>query len=294
MRSYIPQYELATPKTLNDALALLAGEPGQWKPFAGGTDLMVLLEAGKLAHRRFLNIWRLKELHGIEETREHVMLGALTTYTEVQRSETLRREFPLLCRAAAETGSVATQNRGTLGGNIANASPAADSPPALLVYDAELELVSARGARWVPYAQFHKGYKQMDLAPDELIARLRLPRRANVALGFSPASSGWHEYYRKVGTRSAQAISKVCFAGAARRENGRIADVRIALGSVAPTVVRCVKTEEFLRTTGALTPAAVKRAQEILAVEIAPIDDFRSTANYRRRVAQNLLAEFLS
>ena len=259
---------------------------------------MVLLEAGKLAQKKFLSIWKLPELHGIAETREHVTLGALTTYTEVQRSDTLQKEFPLLCRAAAETGSVATQNRGTLGGNIANASPAADSPPALLVYDAELELVSARGVRWVSYAQFHQGYKQMDLAVDELIARIRLPRRAdataNVAPGFSPASSGWREYYRKVGTRSAQAISKVCFAGAARRDNGRIIDVRIALGSVAPTVVRCVKTEEFLRAASALTSAAVKKAQEILASEIAPIDDFRSTAKYRRRVAQNLLEEFLN
>jgi CO/xanthine dehydrogenase FAD-binding subunit len=283
MRSFIPQFELTTPKTLSDALALLAREPGQWKPFAGGTDLMVLLEAGKLPHRKFLSIWKLPELHGIAESREHVTLGALTTYTEAQRNETLQQEFPLLCRAAAETGSVATQNRGTLGGNIANASPAADSPPALLVYDAELELVSARGARWVPYAQFHTDYKQMDLAPDELIARIRLPRARN----------GWKQYYRKVGTRSAQAISKVCFAGAVRRDNSHIADVRIALGSVAPTVVRCVKTEEFLRLTAALTPAAVKKAQEILAGEIAPIDDFRSTAKYRRRVACNLLAEFL-
>jgi len=297
MRSFVPQFELVTPRNLADSLARMSAEPGVWRPFAGGTDLMVLLEAGKLAQQRFLNIWRLKELHGIEATREHVTLGALTTYTEVQRSETLQQEFPLLCRAAAETGSVATQNRGTLGGNIANASPAADSPPALLVYDAELQLISARGARWVPYAQFHTGYKQMDLALDELIARIRLPRRADatahVAPGFSPASSAWRQYYRKVGTRSAQAISKVCFAGAAHRDNGRIADVRIALGSVAPTVVRCVKTEEFLRATGALTPAAVQKAQEILAGEIAPIDDFRSTAKYRRRVAQNLLAEFL-
>ncbi|MBI3663955.1 MAG: xanthine dehydrogenase family protein subunit M [Acidobacteria bacterium] len=293
MRAYLPQFELITPTALEDALKLLAREPGQWEPFAGGTDLMVLLEAGKLAHQRFLNIWRLKELHGMEETRENVTLGALTTYTEVQKHETLQREFPLLCRAAAVTGSVATQNRGTLGGNIANASPAADSPPALLVYDAELELLSARGARWVRYAQFHKGYKQMDLAPDELIARIRLPRRANVAPGFSPASWGWHEYYSKVGTRSAQAISKVCFAGAAQMANGRIADIRIALGSVAPTVVRCAKTEEFLRAEEKLTPAAVQKAQEILAGEIAPIDDFRSTARYRRRVAQNLLGEFL-
>ncbi len=283
MRAYLPKYELVTPTALEDALKLLAREPAQWKPFAGGTDLMVLLEAGKLAQRKFFSIWKLPELHGIAETREHVTLGALTTYTEVQRSETLQREFPLLCRAAAETGSVATQNRGTLGGNIANASPAADSPPALLVYDAELELVSARGARWMPYTQFHKGYKQMDLASDELITRIRIAR----------TRSGWRQYYRKVGTRSAQAISKVCLAGVSRRDNGRIADVRIALGSVAPTVVRCVKTEEFLRAAGVLTPAAVKRTQEILSGEIAPIDDFRSTAKYRRRVACNLLAEFL-
>jgi CO/xanthine dehydrogenase FAD-binding subunit len=296
MRAYLPAYALKSPKDLGDTLACLSTEPGQWKPLAGGTDLMVLLEAGKLPHHKFLSIWRLPELHGIAETREHVTLGALTTYTEVQRSEMLQQEFPLLCRAAAETGSVATQNRGTLGGNIANASPAADSPPALLVYDAELELVSARGARRLPYAQFHKGYKQMDLAPDELIARIRLPRGriADVGALLAAPSSQWKQYYRKVGTRSAQAISKVCFAGAAQMENRHIADVRIALGSVAPTVVRCVKTEEFLRTTGALTPAAVIMAQGILASEIAPIDDFRSTAKYRRRVAQNLLAEFLS
>lgn len=296
MRAYLPQYELATPKSLEDALKQMASEPGVWRPFAGGTDLMVLLEAGKLPRRKFLNIWKLRELHGISESREHVTLGALTTYTEVQRSETLQKEFSLLCRAAAETGSVATQNRGTLGGNIANASPAADSPPALLVYDAELELVSARGARWVTYAQFHTGYKQMSLAPDEIIARIRLPRHTDGDAGLKPGptqASRWRQYYRKVGTRTAQAISKVCFAGALRMDNGRVADVRIALGSVAPMPLRCVKTEEFLRATGTLTPAAVSRAQEILSGEISPIDDFRSSAKYRRRVAQNLLVEFL-
>src|SRR5439155_19084119 len=124
----------------------------------GGTDLMVLFEAGKLWHKRFVSIWGLPELRGIVATRDHLTLGALTTYTEVQRHPALRREFPLLAQAASETGGIATQNRGTLGGNIVNASPAADSPPALLVYDAELELISARGARWVPYSGFHTGY----------------------------------------------------------------------------------------------------------------------------------------
>src|SRR3970040_1781597 len=140
MRSNVPQFELVTPRNLADSLARMSAEPGVWRPFAGGTDLMVLLEAGKLAQRRFMNIWHLKERHGIEATREHLTLGALTTYTDVQHSETLQQEFPLLCRAAAETGSIATKNRGTRGGHIANASPAADSPPAPPVDDAELPL----------------------------------------------------------------------------------------------------------------------------------------------------------
>lgn len=281
MRSYVPGYEMEAPRNLAETLERMARKPGVWKPFAGGTDLMVLLEAGKLPQRKFLSIWELPELRGIEVTRGHVTLGALTTYSEVRRHEVLAREFPLLCRAAAETGSVATQNRGTLGGNIANASPAADSPPALLVYDAELELVSANGTRWVPYQGFWKGYKQIDLRQDELIRGIRLARE----------KSAWVRFYRKVGTRRAQAISKVCFAGAACLEAGRIADARIALGSVAPTVLRAIETEKILRGEKPV-PAVVRAAQETLAREIAPIDDMRSTAHYRLRVAQNLLAEF--
>jgi CO/xanthine dehydrogenase FAD-binding subunit len=281
MRSYVPAYEMEAPRDLAAALERMAREPGAWKPFAGGTDLMVLLEAGKLPHHKFVNIWGLPELRGIEVSPAHVTLGALTTYTELRRHEILAREFPLLCQAAAETGSIATQNRGTLGGNIANASPAADSPPALFVYDAELELVSAGSARWVPYHGFWSGYKQMDLRSGELIRRIRLTREKR----------GWKQYYRKVGTRRAQAISKVCFAGAARVDAGRIMDVRIALGSVAPTVLRAVQTEKTLRGER-LSPAILHAAQEVLAREIAPIDDMRSTSRYRRRVAQNLLAEF--
>ncbi|HEV3252864.1 MAG TPA: xanthine dehydrogenase family protein subunit M [Candidatus Acidoferrales bacterium] len=283
MRASLPQYEMKAPASLGEAIGMMAEEPGRWKAFAGGTDLMVLLEAGKLAHRQFLSLWRVRELRGIAETSEEVRLGALTTYTEVLESATLRREFPLLCRAAAETGGVATQNRGTLGGNIANASPAADSLPALLVYDAELELVSAQGARRVPYHGFHTGYKTMDLRADEIIRCILLPRQKR----------DWRSYYRKVGTRRAQAISKVCLAAVAKIEAGRIQDLRIALGSVAPTVVRAVRTEAFLRGK-APTADAIRAAGEELAREIAPIDDVRSTARYRRRVAQNLLEEFLS
>ncbi len=283
MRAYIPAYELRVPGSLSEALALLAHQPGVWQPFAGGTDLMVLLEAGKLSHKKFLSVAKLDDLRGIEVAADHIVLGALTTYTEIQKHPVLQAEFPLLCAAARETGSIATQNRGTIGGNIVNASPAADSPPALLVYDAEVELISQRGVRWLPYHGFHTGYKKMQLAPDELLRAIRLPRRAKK----------WRQYYRKVGTRKAQAISKVCFAGAALVENGSIRDIRIALGSVAPIVLRAVKTEDALRGAS-VTPAVITSAKETLAHEIAPIDDIRSTARYRLRVAQNLLTEFLS
>ena len=283
MRTFLPAYEMETPRDLAAALERMASEPGVWKPFAGGTDLMVLLEAGKLPHKKFLNIWNLAELRGIAVTAEHVTLGALTTYAEVQRHEVLAREFPLLCQAAAETGSVATQNRGTLGGNIANASPAADSPPALLVYGAEIEIVSAGGARWVPYASFHTGYKKMNLRATELICSIRVAR----------SGAAWKQYFRKVGTRRAQAISKICFAGAARVEAGRMADVRIALGSVAPTVLHAVRVEELLRGQRPEDAALLLAAQDALGAEVAPIDDMRSTGRYRRNVARNLLAEFL-
>jgi CO/xanthine dehydrogenase FAD-binding subunit len=283
MRAYVPGYDLRVAPNLGEALAVLAREPGTWQAIAGGTDLMVLLEAGKLEHKRFLSLSKLAELRGIVVTADAITLGALTTYTEIQNHPILQAEFLLVCSAARETGSIATQNRGTLGGNIVNASPAADSPPALLVCDAEVELVSARGARWLPYHGFHTGYKKMLLAPDELLRRIRLPRRAKA----------WRQYYRKVGTRKAQAISKVCFAGAAQMETGTIRDVRIALGSIAPIVLRAVKTEGVLRGRK-LAPEIIATAKETLAREISPIDDIRSTARYRLRVTQNLLEEFLS
>lgn len=284
MRAYLPAYELIMPATLDEALKLLAPGSGEWRPFAGGTDLMVLMEAGKLAHRKFFSIWHLDQLRGIEETPEHVTLGALTTYTDIQANATMRREFPMLCQAASETGAIAIQNRGTIGGNIANASPAADSPPALIVYGAELELLSAQGTRWIPYEGFHTGYKQMRMRADELISRVRLAR--------AHEGETWKHYYRKVGTRRAQAISKVCFAAAARVQGNGIEEARIALGSVAPTVLGCKRTADLLRGRK-LDAETIASARKELATEIAPIDDLRSTADYRLQVSLNLLEDFL-
>jgi CO/xanthine dehydrogenase FAD-binding subunit len=252
MRSRVPSYELIAARDLPHALSMLSEG---FRPIAGGTDVMVLFEAGKLAHKKWISIRRLPELRSIDVTADHVTLGALTTYTDVRRSAILASEFPLLAEAAAQTGGIATQNRGTIGGNIVNASPAADTPPALLVYDAEVELVSPKTSRWVAYTQFHQGYKLMDLARDELLTRIRLPRRFE----------GWKHFYRKVGTRRAQAISKVCFAGIRRGDR-----MRVAFGSVGPV------------------PLFFDNGN----IVIAPIDDTRSTARYRMQVAKNLLEEF--
>ena len=283
MRSYVPAYDLRVPASLPEALELLGDDPGRTKPFAGGTDLMVLLEAGRLEPTSYISLGHLAELRFISESATSVSIGAMTTYTDVQKSATLASEFPMLCAAAVETGGIANQNRGTLGGNIANASPAADSPPALLAYDAELELVSRRGSRRVPYDRFHTGYKKMDLAPDELVRAIHLPRR----------SGSRRHFYRKVGTRRAQAISKVCIAGVIEIERGRIGSARLALGSVAPTVVRARHAEAAI-TGKPLDDHTVKAARTAVSSDISPIDDIRSTARYRATVAGNLLEELLT
>lgn len=282
MRAYIPGYELRAPRDLGETLDLLAGDPDAWKPIAGGTDLMVLFNAGALSHRKLLSLWHLSELKGIIVTADAVVLGATTTFTEIERDTTLRQEFPVLCEAASLTGGLSIQNRGTLGGNLINASPAADSPPALMVYEAELELASAKGTRWVSCGAFHTGYRRVALDPGELLRRIRLPRSRKRRIAF----------YRKVAASNARAISKVSFAGLAEFDGEGIRDVRIAVGSVAPTAIRCLKTEAFLRdVAGAM--GDIKAAQDLLLDEVSCIDDLRSTARYRRQVLGNLLELFL-
>jgi len=283
MRAYLPDYELKTPASLDEALWLLGSEPGVWRPFAGGTDLMVLLEAGKLQHKRFISLWGLPELSGIEVDESHVTVGAMTTYSQIQQHNVLRAEFPMLCEAASLTGAIAIQNRGTLGGNIANASPAADSLPALLVYEAELELISSGGSRLVPYNDFHTGYKTTVMREDELIRAIRLPR----------TTANWKQHLRKVGTRKAQAISKVCIAAMAEVDGDIVKDIRLAYGSVAPTPVRVWKAEAVLKGEK-IDSATIKAARVEVLNELKPIDDVRSTADYRSLVAANLLGEFLN
>ncbi len=283
MRSNPSDYEMVAPGNLHAIVLLLASEPGAWVPIAGGTDVMVQYAAGKLPSRKLVSIWNLSELRRVEVTAGEIRVGAGSTYTDLRQHEDLRREFPLLCDAAHWTGGVANQNRGTIGGNIVNASPAADSLPALLVYEAELILVSVRGERRVPYGSFHTGYKKTVLAPDELVQAVCLPRRF----------AGYLHHARKVGARNAQAISKVCIAALGRLANGVVEDVRIAMGSVAPVPRRLMETERIVRGKG-IDPDLVLLAGKAAAAEIQPIDDIRSTARYRGAVARNLVAEFLT
>ena len=277
MRGSASRHEVVAAGDLAQALDLVAKA---YRPFAGGTDLMVAFERGLLPFEKLVSIWKVPELRSISIEDGALVLGALTTYTDLITSSAVRDHAPALTIAARETAAVAIRNRGTVGGNIANASPAADLPPALLIYDAEVELASVRGKRWVPYATFHTGYKATVMAADELITRVRLPLYA-----------GQVRYvYRKVGTRRAQAISKVCMA-AAIRDDGH---VRLAFGSLAPTVVRAPTVERAvsraLVDSAEIDAAAVA---ELVRSDVTPIDDIRSTAEYRMAVTVNLVRDWL-
>jgi CO/xanthine dehydrogenase FAD-binding subunit len=282
MRAHPAEYELVSPRTLPAALSLLAQEPGAWLPIAGGTDVMVQYSAGTLRARKLVSIWNLPELRRIEVFDNEIQIGAGCTYTNLRENEDINREFRLLSIAAGWTGGIANQNRGTIGGNIVNASPAADSLPALLVYEAELLLVSARGERRVPYTSFHIDYRKTQLAPDELIRAVCLKRRF----------SEYYAHARKVGARNAQAISKVCLAALGRLADGVVGDVRLAMGSVAAVPVRLTETEQIIKAKR-IDAQIVQLARATSAAEVRPIDDIRSTARYRAAVAGNLVAEFL-
>lgn len=282
MRSNPADYRVEAPSNLHDAVTLLSDAHRSWTPIAGGTDLMVQYAAGKLAARNLLSIWNLPELRAIEEDEREIRIGAACTFTDLRENDLIRRELPLLAQVAGWVGGIANQNRGTLGGNIANASPAGDSLPALLAYDAELMLISNRGTRRVPYGSFHMGYKKTALERGELIHSICLPRRQSAEVS----------YARKAGTRNAQAISKVCIAARARTSAGVLEDVRIAAGSVGPFPLRLAKIERLLEGKR-LDQALIDSVSKAVYSEIQPIDDIRSTARYRAAVCANLLGEFL-
>ena len=267
MRTPLSELDLRRATSLDDALGILRDD--QRTPVAGATDVYVALNFGTFAPRKFLDIWALDELRTISTHNDALIIGALTSYTSLIQSHLVQEHVPMLVEASRLVGGVQIQNRGTLGGNIANGSPAADAVPVLAATDAVVVLRSAQGERRVPINGFYTGYRKTVMRPDELIVAIEIPRVHGI------------QWFRKVGTRAAQAISKIVMAAV------RSPSPRISLGSVAPTVVRVPQTEAALAGG-----ASIDEAAAILGREIAPIDDVRSTADYRRRVSMNLLRRF--
>ena len=270
---------VVSPRGLSEAYAALtAADPSApLRPLAGGTDLLVAL-TGELGEppAAILDLWAIDGLRGIVIDDGALSLGALTTYAQIRHSPLCLEHVPALVEAAATIGAAQIQQRGTLGGNIANASPAGDTLPVLLAGDATIVVGSGRGEREIPVADFWTGYRQTALAHDELVVRVRLPIGPDRETRF-----------RKVGTRRAQSISKVVLA-VSWRGTERWTDVRVALGSVAATPIRAAATEAVLEGARP-TPDIADRAADVLATELQPIDDVRSTAEYRRVVAARIL-----
>jgi CO/xanthine dehydrogenase FAD-binding subunit len=284
VKTALSQLEVVRPRDLAHALKLLHASlaDGRLVPLAGGTDLYVYLHAGTQAGTRFLDLSTLEPLKTIRAGRGSVRIGALATFDAIARHPACAA-WPMLPQAARVVGAAQIQNRATIGGNIANASPAGDSLPVLLAYDAVVRVASVRGERDIPFAELYTGYRRLAVEPDELIVSVSLPERPE----------GTIEVLRKVGTRAAQSISKVVFAGVIRRGRGGIVNhARLAWGSVAPTTIRATGAESALMGS-LLDPAAVERSLAALDGDIAPIDDIRSDREYRADVARALLARFL-
>jgi xanthine dehydrogenase small subunit len=268
MRTAAAALDLVRPRSVDETLRLLSEDPSL-VPLAGCTDLFVGMNAGTLSALRFIDLWSLDELREIGVRNGAISVGALATHTMIQQSPAIAHRVPILTAACREIGGIQIQNRGTLGGNVANGSPAGDTLPVLAVAEAIVVLQSLRGERRVPFTSFFTGYRQTVRKPDELIVAFELPSVDGV------------QWFRKVGTRAAQAISKVVMAVVGGERP------RISIGSVAPTVIRCTRTEAALADG-----ASMEDASRILEEEVQPIDDIRSTAAYRRRVCGNLLRRF--
>jgi len=282
MRGNPDAHGIVAPGNLAAVLELLAAAPGEWIPIAGGTELMVAHAAGRLAARKLVSLWGIGELRFIETNADTISIGGCATFRDLRAHSGIAAHFPLLAKAASWIGSIANQSRATVGGNLVNGSPAADSSPALLVYDAEVELISIRGRRRMPYANFHTGYKSNAMTADELLFAVHIPLRF----------ARHRQYLRKVGTRRAMAISKVALAATALLEAGVVSELRIAAASLAAFPVRLYQTEAALLDRP-IDTAAIDSARATLLAEAKPIDDIRSTAEYRTRVGCNLLEEFL-
>lgn len=283
MRGDARSMTVVSPRSAAEAVRALAKDP-KAVPLAGGTDLMVGWNMGQLNGRAIVDLSRVAEWKKISTEKGSVRIGSLVTHSDIQKHPAIRARFPLLVQACATVGAAQIQNRGTLGGNVANASPAGDSFPPLAVYEARIHCVGPSGKRVVSIHEIFAGVKRTSLKPGELIEAIELP---------FPSSPPTRSVFRKVGTRAAQAISKTMFAGLIWvKKDGTVADARLSFGSLAPTVKRLRSAERFL-TGRRLDAAAAAGAAALLTDDVSPIDDIRSTRDYRLEVSRNLLVRFL-
>jgi CO/xanthine dehydrogenase FAD-binding subunit len=264
--------DVLRPRHLKDALMMMrvaADEGRPLVPMAGGTDLFVTLNLGQKPGARYLDLWRLDKLRGVRaDGKRGLWIGGLATYTDCIESKAVQKRLPILVDASRQVGGVQIQNRGTLAGNIENGSPAADGVPVLMAADARVVLRSLDDERSVPLAEYYTGYRKTVRKPDELIVAIEV----DVPEGA--------QRFDKVGTRAAQAISKVVMAAVGHR---------VAFGSVAPVIVRAHKLEAYLAGGG----RDVTEAKRLVHEDVTPIDDVRSTAEYRRRVVENLVVSWV-
>lgn len=267
------------PNTLAEACDLCAKQP-DLIPLAGATDLLVHWPLRQSEHdKSYLDLSKLRELRKITWAADSLTLGALTTYWDVLQDSRAKSEFPLLCESARQVGAIQIQSRGTWAGNIANGSPAADGVPVLMAYDASVTLTSKSGARSVPLHEYYTGYRKSVRRTDELISTITMPLRK---YDFS--------VFHKVGARRAQAITKIGLA--VTREASAAAPWRVVANSVAATVKRCPAIEQLLQSASPIRkPDDFSSA---IAADVTPIDDIRSTADYRRTVLARLLYHSLN
>ncbi|MCS7095160.1 MAG: FAD binding domain-containing protein [Thaumarchaeota archaeon] len=269
--------DVLVPKDVTEVLRLLSSRRG-FKLLAGGTDLLVQLRSGAVPKSDLIDISGLRELRYVKRSNGHIAIGALTTFSEIAESEIVKRYAPILAEAAETIGSVQIMNKGTIGGNIINASPAADSLPPLYVLDAELKLISLNGTRIMGISDFYKGYKMLEIRPGELLAEVKLR-----AMG-----AGEVGHFFKHGLRQGDAISVVNGAVILDLDGDKVRNAAIALGAVAPTVVRAPEAEKVLKGKK-LREDVMWEASRAVLKSISPIDDVRGSAAYRREMSVNYL-----
>ena len=273
--------QIFTPKYLEEALELLAKKnPPQ--PLAGGTDLLVIRKDDPERFSSLMLLENLRELSGIHKENSRIHIGSFTTHADIEKSPVLKEYAPVLSSAAAEIGSVQIRNRGTIGGNIINASPAGDLIPPLIALDATFELQSAKAKREIFARDFFLGPGKSVREPQELL----------VAIHFAVPDARERGVFLKLGPRKAQAISKVMLAVQSLVHHSTVEWIRIAIGAVAPTVIRAPQTEALLQGKK-LAPNLIEEARETVRREVSPITDIRSTADYRQHVTGVLLERAL-